>query len=617
MSLDPMIIPMEVVSSDVVIPMEVATKYESPIELETLEVDHNEVYNSPSKKAWNKVIVDVAAPTGRKKIINNGIHDVLDYAEADVDVPNSYSALDEGKVVQNGELIGQTSRRIDSNGSYDTTVNNGVVIDVPNSYNASDEGKVVNNGELVPQTARTIVDNGTYDTTVNNNIIVNIESLTPPDENKPIRFYDYEGTLLYSYTYAEIQELTELPAQPVHDGLVATGWNWTLEDIIAENRPVLVGGQYRTSDGRHKIYITIISDYQRKLALVLIINGTIEVDWGDGTEADTITKSMTLAATPQPIFHEYDTIGDYCIAIKVVSGIISGAYSNYHILQYAYRPTLISSGETVSANVLIRKIEGGNNDVEFAWFRAFYLSGVETIAVPGKMWLLPNDGYNISFSSGKNLRFITIPNGVKSNVFVDKLRELRNISLPKSMESCSFIDCNALVDLVCPNMMKTVDVSKCIALRSIDLPAGLTSLTGGNNCPSLRNINLPTSITAIAANMFQNGYSLQKIDMPPKLTSIGNSAFANCNAMTAFKIPHLVRTIGNSSFANNKNVVEYDFTEWTNSDLDACTFGTNIFQNLTADTAILFKYKSVADHAATVTNLSTYASYFAYEEDDT
>ena len=61
----------------------------------------------------------------------------------------------------------------------------------------------------------------------------------------------------------------------------------------------------------------------------------------------------------------------------------------------------------------------------------------------------------------------------------------------------------------------------------------------------------------------------------------------------------------------------YDFTDWSISDLDSCTFGTNIFQNLANDTKILFKYKSVADHAATVTNLSTYASYFDYEEDDT
>ena len=31
---------------------------------------------------------------------------------------------------------------------------------------------------------------------------------------KPIRFFDYNGTLLYSYTLEELQNLTELPPPP-------------------------------------------------------------------------------------------------------------------------------------------------------------------------------------------------------------------------------------------------------------------------------------------------------------------------------------------------------------------------------------------------------------------
>lgn len=51
-----------------------------------------------------------------------------------------------------------------------------VTVDVPNTYVAGDEGKVVNNGALVPQTARAndITENGTYDTTLNNSITVNV-----------------------------------------------------------------------------------------------------------------------------------------------------------------------------------------------------------------------------------------------------------------------------------------------------------------------------------------------------------------------------------------------------------------------------------------------------------
>lgn len=51
-----------------------------------------------------------------------------------------------------------------------------VHVSVPNSYSASDEGKVVNNGALVAQTARAsqITQNGTYDTTQNNEVTVNV-----------------------------------------------------------------------------------------------------------------------------------------------------------------------------------------------------------------------------------------------------------------------------------------------------------------------------------------------------------------------------------------------------------------------------------------------------------
>lgn len=49
-----------------------------------------------------------------------------------------------------------------------------VTVNVPNSYEAGDEGKVVSNGALVAQGSQTITENGTYDTTLNNEVVVNV-----------------------------------------------------------------------------------------------------------------------------------------------------------------------------------------------------------------------------------------------------------------------------------------------------------------------------------------------------------------------------------------------------------------------------------------------------------
>lgn len=52
------------------------------------------------------------------------------YSTVTVDVTPEFTAADEGKVVDNGALVAQTSRNIDANGTYDTTLNNSVVVNV-------------------------------------------------------------------------------------------------------------------------------------------------------------------------------------------------------------------------------------------------------------------------------------------------------------------------------------------------------------------------------------------------------------------------------------------------------------------------------------------------------
>lgn len=68
--------------------------------------------------------------SGTKSVTQNGTEDVTNYASVSVSVPNSYSASDEGKVVNNGALIAQTSDTVTANDTYDTTLINSLTVNV-------------------------------------------------------------------------------------------------------------------------------------------------------------------------------------------------------------------------------------------------------------------------------------------------------------------------------------------------------------------------------------------------------------------------------------------------------------------------------------------------------
>ena len=103
------------------------------VEVEALSATENKTYTAPSGKAYSPVTVNVPNPSsGTLSISANGTYDVTEKASAEVNVPNTYAAGDEGKVVSSGALVAQTSKSVTSNGTVDTTTNNSVTVAVPN-----------------------------------------------------------------------------------------------------------------------------------------------------------------------------------------------------------------------------------------------------------------------------------------------------------------------------------------------------------------------------------------------------------------------------------------------------------------------------------------------------
>ena len=95
-----------------------------------------DTYGGTTKKIDFEDLRDAMLPVyGQKTITANGTYPARDdgvdaWSSVTANVPNTYTASDEGKVVDNGMLTAQTSLGITENGTYNTTTRNLVTVNV-------------------------------------------------------------------------------------------------------------------------------------------------------------------------------------------------------------------------------------------------------------------------------------------------------------------------------------------------------------------------------------------------------------------------------------------------------------------------------------------------------
>lgn len=273
--------------------------------------------------------------------------------------------------------------------------------------------------------------------------------------SQDVNFIDYDGTLLYSYTASNFAKLTELPANPTHEGLTAQGWNWSLSDAktyVAEYGKLWIGQMYITDDNKTRIYIHL-EDGRLSPYLGFAINGTATVEWGDGTSEDiTGTSTSTVIYTQ----HNYASSGDYVIKLSSDSTI-------YLLGDDTKKSYLISNNaNTRNENRMylnsILKIELGSNI--YIHNSAFNnLNSLQNITIPNNTTVIGNRAIYGCYT----LRGLVIPSGVTyiyDNTF-DACYSLRNISVPNTiihMRANVFATNFSLRNIIIPN--NVVDIRK-------------------------------------------------------------------------------------------------------------------------------------------------------------
>lgn len=371
---------------------------------------------------------------------------------------------------------------------------------------------------------------------------------TPPEESD-INFWDYDGTLLYAWTLAELATKTELPPLPSHDGLVCQGWNWTLQDIKDAGRELDIGALYITDDGKTRLYVDVDTETWDDFVLNYKQSAynSVTIDWGDGSAPESVGTSLLTT-----IRHTYAQSGAYMITLTVAEGkaLRFGASDGSTML-------IAMDEADMGRCAMLKKVEMGAN-IEFVNIATFRgCARLESVSVlPG----VPFDGSRL-FEQCTTLRAIVVGGTFAIRQSFYNCSNLRAISTPKgTTQSDYYAIANTAVrqinfDMTAANQAQALervhikavngqvgDFSGCRSLLEATIPADATTFVAaaflGDN--ALRRVTCLGDIASIPAQAFQRCYPLRFVDLThctavPTLANV--NAFAQTHAQLEIRVP--------------------------------------------------------------------------------
>ena len=400
----------------------------------------------------------------------------------------------------------------------------------------------------------------------------------PPMESD-INFYDYDGTLLYAWTLAELAGKTALPDLPTRAGLTCQGWNWTLENIKANGTPVNIGANYITDDGATRFYLDIPEGGVLTMPLMIYqsVSGGVAISWGDG-QTETISGTGNVQTS-----HTYAAAGKYTLTLLPAEGCtinfghsvstqnVFGIVDNQHL--------------ALQANV--KKVELGRGFSELRAFSLQNLRAVTCISMPAGITSIKN----ACVAQCEALKAIVMPKNLAA-VYGSVLSSTTSLAVVAASDSTypanNFLTgayaAHKLIFRKALNSIGNLAFQNCYALSAVYGIGNVTSMGSSTfqNCRNLCNDLPALKITSVPANCFSGCYSLNRLRFAGAVTSIAAGAFTSCYG-----------------------IMLYDFTGCTAVPTLA---NANAFTNINANCKIRVP-AALVDEWKAATNWATYADY--------